>query len=203
MKNYLESNLQAYEENHNFLVNRYDRVFGENEKNNLGEFTSSLPGRKILDLGCGTGVYALYFKEKGFDVTCVDFSPKMITLCKSKGLNAIQLDIEKLTFEKESFDGIFAWGSLIHIPKEKLLVVLANLQKMLRPNGFLYVSLKVGNKEEVTRKGIERGERFFAYYEKQEAEELFGMHFKVIASRFIHAEHAFTKEWMEILLQKK
>ena len=202
MEKHTALNLTAYDENHEYLASRYDRVFGEIEKKGFGEFLSKLPGTRILDVGAGTGMHAAYFKSLGYDVTCVDFSPKMVELCKSKGLNAVQMDVENVQFPRESFDGILAWGSLIHIPKEKLPLVLVDLQKILAPNGYLYVSLKVGNREEVTSKGVEKGERFFAYYEKQEAEQIFGKFFEVKTSRFIHAEHAFTKEWMEILLRK-
>src|SRR3989338_284009 len=104
MKDYNELNLKSYEQNHAYLANRYDRVFAENEKKGFEEFLSNLPGLRILDLGCGTGIQSLYFKQKGFEVTCVDFSSKMVALCKSKDLNAIQVNIEDLKFEKESFD---------------------------------------------------------------------------------------------------
>src|SRR5690242_20023788 len=43
------------------------------------------PGNKILDLGCGMGEpIAEYFVSKGFHVTGVDGSVKMITLAKSR-----------------------------------------------------------------------------------------------------------------------
>ena len=38
--------------------------------------TSLIPdmkGKKILDLGCGPGIYAEKFYEKGFEVTGIDF----------------------------------------------------------------------------------------------------------------------------------
>lgn len=35
---------------------------------------------KTIDLGCGTGNYAIYLASKGFDVTGVDISPSALNL---------------------------------------------------------------------------------------------------------------------------
>ena len=45
----------------------------------LGELTGH-----ILDIGCGTGENSLFFAEKGYKVTGIDFSPKAIQIAKQK-----------------------------------------------------------------------------------------------------------------------
>lgn len=42
------------------------------------------PGRRLLDLGCATGGYALALAERGFIVTGVDLSEEMIRLARSR-----------------------------------------------------------------------------------------------------------------------
>jgi SAM-dependent methyltransferase len=37
-------------------------------------------GKRILDLGCGSGVYAVYYAARGADVLGIDFSSRMIEL---------------------------------------------------------------------------------------------------------------------------
>jgi ubiquinone/menaquinone biosynthesis C-methylase UbiE len=41
-------------------------------------------GRRVLDLGCGTGTYAVALGERGFDVTGVDFAPMMLRRAEAK-----------------------------------------------------------------------------------------------------------------------
>ena len=37
---------------------------------------------RLLDIGCGPGIYAELFCQNGFDVTGLDFSPPLDCLCK-------------------------------------------------------------------------------------------------------------------------
>lgn len=41
-------------------------------------------GGRVLDLGCGTGTYAVALGERGFDVTGVDFAPMMLRRAEAK-----------------------------------------------------------------------------------------------------------------------
>lgn len=70
--------------------------------------TSLIPdmkGKKILDLGCGPGIYAEKFYEKGFEVTGIDFSKRSIEYAvnsaaeknmkiKYKYMNYLEIDYE-------------------------------------------------------------------------------------------------------------
>jgi len=113
--------------------------FGRRE--DFQKFIDLIPGEKILDLRCGGGENAFYFKQKGIDVTCIDFSESMINLGREKGLNAFVMDIEDLRFDDNSFDGIWVVTSLLHIPKLRLPKVLNKLSVFLRDiRGHLYLS---------------------------------------------------------------
>jgi len=39
-------------------------------------------GKTVLDVGCGSGIYAIYFARKGAEVTGVDFSGGMLALAR-------------------------------------------------------------------------------------------------------------------------
>ena len=43
---------------------------------------------RAVDLGCGAGVYAIWFAQKGFDVTGVDISPTAIGIAREKAAKA-------------------------------------------------------------------------------------------------------------------
>ncbi|HNY11572.1 MAG TPA: methyltransferase domain-containing protein [Candidatus Wallbacteria bacterium] len=74
-------------------------------------------------------------------------------------------DFTKLPFKDVSFDAVFAQASLLHVPKAKLAAVLNEVNRVMRPGGLIYLSLKEGAGESLDEKG-----RFFAYYDSEELE---------------------------------
>jgi cyclopropane fatty-acyl-phospholipid synthase-like methyltransferase len=47
-----------------------------------------LPGKTVLELGCGTGTNAIEFARRGYEVTAADLSPTAIRRAKSKARSA-------------------------------------------------------------------------------------------------------------------
>jgi cyclopropane fatty-acyl-phospholipid synthase-like methyltransferase len=77
----------------------------------------AMPGRTLLDLGCGAGVpLALYFSSLGVRVTGVDGAETMVRLFR-KNLPehaALHADMRTLAL-KRRFSGILAWDSFFHL----------------------------------------------------------------------------------------
>ena len=44
-------------------------------------------GKTILDVGCGSGIYAIYFAQRGAEVTGIDFSQGMLSLARKNARN--------------------------------------------------------------------------------------------------------------------
>ncbi len=114
------------------------------------EFLSSLLPKKakVLDVGCGTGIpIARYLVRKGYSVTGVDISDKMLELAKENVPEAeyFQYDMNDLDFEDSSFHGITALYSIFHVPKEKHLTIFQNFYRMLKSGGILFFC--VGHQE--------------------------------------------------------
>lgn len=93
---------------------------------------------KTLDIGCGTGNYAIYLAKKGFDVTGVDFSENALAIAKQRALlanvkiefvKADALALSKVLNDKYSF--IFDYGLLHHIPLEKISEYAQQFRKLL------------------------------------------------------------------------
>ncbi|THV60077.1 class I SAM-dependent methyltransferase [Flagellimonas alvinocaridis] len=91
---------------------------------------------RVLDIGCCAGVHSLYLQKKGMDVTGLDSSAGVITVCKERGLKStVNSSIED--FKGDSFDtllllmnGIGLAGTL-----DNLSSFLQHLASLLRPNG--------------------------------------------------------------------
>jgi SAM-dependent methyltransferase len=74
-------------------------------------------GPSVLDLGCGSGrPVAQHLHERGLQVTGVDASPTMISLCRSRlpDHRWMVADMRRLSL-KDRFDGILAWDSFFHL----------------------------------------------------------------------------------------
>ncbi len=132
----------------------------------------------VLDIGCGTGVKSKYLSNKGFKVTGMDFSEKMIEIAKKEVPNVdfVVGDIYELDSYKNKFDAVFAQAVLLHIPKQKVLEILEKFKNKLNPNGILYLAVKEikdGVESEVFKEnnyGYEY-ERFFSYFTLFEIKE--------------------------------
>ena len=99
----------------------------------------------ILDLGCGSGRDTKAFLSKGYRVTALDASIEMVKRAQEfAGSDILHLDFSQISFEN-TFDGIFACATLLHIPKEELPDVLMKVHVALKENGVFYFSFKYGD----------------------------------------------------------
>lgn len=150
--------------------------WGEREIREFARLVNKNNGSTVLDCGCGSGVQTKQLCDLGFTVTGLDLSPKMITEAKKTVPKAefIVGDMAKMSFKKESFNGIYARASLLHIPKKLTPKVLRSICRILRKNGVLYLALKEGQGEKVVE-DVRYGKkvhRFFAFFTKEEIESI-------------------------------
>jgi len=118
----------------------------------IDEFLVLIPkSGRILDVGCGVGVDSGYMVSKGFEIIGVDLSKEMLRLAKQRfpQIEFKLADIRKLDFPLNSFNGILASCSLIHIPKKDFPQTLKNFYRMLKKEGVIYIALQGGNSEEI------------------------------------------------------
>jgi SAM-dependent methyltransferase len=151
-REYYERNAKAFEE----------RTLDRDMEHLYAAFLTRLPAKaKILDAGCGPGRDAAVFLKRGFDVTAVDASHAMIKLAAEKvGHRADVMPFQAIDFQ-ETFDGIWANSSLLHVPREEIDDVFLRLTRSLKPRGIWYMSFKLGQDDRVT----EDGRSFYDYTE--------------------------------------
>lgn len=133
-----------------------------------------VPKGRVLDVGSGPGRDALLLQKKGLDVVCLDASQAMVEIAKEKGLEAVQGDFLELPFEDEAFDGVWAYTSLLHVPKAMGEKAVQEIRRVLKPNGVFGLGLIEGTTEEYRESSGVNMPRFFAYYTKEELEQLLG-----------------------------
>ena len=188
--------IESYNQNTKEFTEKFKKLMDLIRRYEFQRFIDLLNGKKILDLGCGSGDHSLYFKERGLDVTAIDLSEEMIKLCKEKGLNAFVMDIERLDFKDNSFDGVWAVTSLLHIPKSKLPKVIKKLNLILKDNGILYVCVKEGEGEGLVEDKSGNTSRFFAFWREEELKKLFEDYFVLIENEKVRLKNTtFLQAW--------
>ncbi|HAU65781.1 MAG: hypothetical protein UT30_C0010G0001 [Candidatus Uhrbacteria bacterium GW2011_GWF2_39_13] len=153
---------QKYNEETYDFWQRFPRTF-------LDEFARLTQG-KILDVGSGPGRDGLLLQQCGLKVLCFDASETMVNICKSKGLEAVVGDFTTLPFENDSFDGVWAYTSLLHVPKAEIMFPLQEMKRVLKANGFFGLGLIEGEGEEYKETSKVTLPRLFGYYQKDEVE---------------------------------
>lgn len=95
-------------------------------------------GKKILDVGCGTGFFSKSLALSGYEVTSVDGSELALEYCKKRGLkNLILSDACKLPFPDNSFDAVVALDILEHIKDDG--VAVKEWTRVLKPGGIMLI----------------------------------------------------------------
>lgn len=97
---------------------------------------NSLPEKgKLLDIGCGIGIFLDLMREKGYDVYGQDVSPFAVDYCRSKNFIVFQ-ELLNFKFENE-FDIITMIDVIAHIKNP--LIYLQKCKKLLKPDGILII----------------------------------------------------------------
>ncbi|MHB8140466.1 MAG: class I SAM-dependent methyltransferase [Vulcanimicrobiaceae bacterium] len=96
-------------------------------------------GRRIADVGVGTGRGSLPLARDGFEVTGIDISQAMLDHCRREaGETPIELllgDLTALPVESESFDSLISLNVVVHFPNWR--DVLRDWARVVRPGGRL------------------------------------------------------------------
>jgi len=95
-------------------------------------------GKKLLDLGCGSGYTMDVYASEGYNVAGLDIVPGMVSKAKSKGLNVTEGDMTKLKdiFQENEFDGVVSASALQWIKdNDRLKEVIKGIYHVLKENG--------------------------------------------------------------------
>jgi demethylmenaquinone methyltransferase/2-methoxy-6-polyprenyl-1,4-benzoquinol methylase len=93
------------------------------------------PGRRLADVGGGTGNYAFALKREGWEPVVVDRSAAMLARAAAKGLETVRADAQRLPFADGSFDAVTMISMLHHVEDRER--ALAEARRILKAAGRL------------------------------------------------------------------
>jgi ubiquinone/menaquinone biosynthesis C-methylase UbiE len=115
------------------------------EEPHVEEILKTRPYSQVLDVGAGTGRYALRMAKSGASVTALDNCPEILEVAKRSALNEnLKIDFhlaslkKPLPYDTNSFDLVICALTLTHVPN--IQEVIGEFNRVLRKNGHLLVT---------------------------------------------------------------
>ena len=143
-----------------------DEIVGDPRNDWEDAFTSRLTdGARVLELGCGPGTRETRRLAQRFAVTGVDISPRQVERACAAIPEAefVCSDFTELDLRAGSLDGVIAFYTLNHVPRELLAPLLASCHDWLAPDGVLCVAFGTSDNPGWTGEWL-GAETFFASY---------------------------------------
>ena len=92
------------------------RLLAAEAATDLEQRHGPLAGQRIVDLGCGNGLYTIALRERGADVIPVDNDPAELEVAGPAVEGALIADAGHLPLKADSIDGAFCSNLLEHTP---------------------------------------------------------------------------------------
>lgn len=134
--------------------------------------------KTVLDIGCGTGVYLIGLKKKGFDIEGLDLSEGMLKEARKKDskIKLYKKDMSSFKINKKYDSAICLSSTLVALPNFRLIQkTLKNIFNHLIPNGIFILDLpnhsveikKYNNVNESISGKIPQGKANFTFFHTQ------------------------------------
>ena len=134
-----------------FLKDIYLKIFGypyspkRNEAAIVFKLLEPKKEEKILDIGCGDGIWYNELRKRGFQVTGIDISNHDLNKLKDRAeklnleIDVIEANAQAMPFGKSVFDKVYSISTFEHIADDEKAFAEAN--RILKPNGFFVISV--------------------------------------------------------------
>jgi ubiquinone/menaquinone biosynthesis C-methylase UbiE len=159
-------------EQYDGFAEKYSEVFFDNNQDSINVyfdyFDDSLKGKKVLDLGCGTGSDLAEMQSRGASIFGIDASKEMVRIARETLPDAdIKVGVfENIPFPDQSFDIVISKWAFQTSPD--IDPIYSEIARVLKPNGqLIYLS------SHPVRQFIEKKRKAKNYFHKEIVESVF------------------------------
>lgn len=126
------------------IAETYDRRYRNNDYSGVEQALllfvgTEEPGRRVLEVGCGTGHWLELLSCRGFRVAGLDASAEMLARARARvpapNIELVHGSAERLPWPDRSFDRLVCINALHHFDDK--LAFLAEARRVLRPGGSM------------------------------------------------------------------
>jgi len=112
----------------------------------LFHYSLNLAGKKVLDLGCGSGANLIYLAQSGALVYGCDLSPTAVKITQRrlkqlKLPGEVSFSSEKLPYENNFFDLVISWETLYYADSKTLPIITDEISRVLKPKGKVLLTM--------------------------------------------------------------
>lgn len=115
------------------------QVIGRQRK--FVRFFSDMGARRVLDVGCGRGLFLQLLRDSGIEETGIDISETLVQQCRQAGFHVEQGDalvvLRQFQAGGKRFDGIFCSHVIEHLEGERPAELIGLCAAVLAPRGRL------------------------------------------------------------------
>jgi ubiquinone/menaquinone biosynthesis C-methylase UbiE len=125
---------------------------------------------EVLEIACGPGRDVAYFTSEGCQMTGVDLSYGQLKRARAKVAAPLyRADMRNLPLQDCLFDAVWCCVALLHVRRVDAPVALAQMQRVLKPGGLLFLSVLWGEGTmEVRREIYNNSPEYYEFYKEAE-----------------------------------
>jgi SAM-dependent methyltransferase len=96
---------------------------------------------RVLDIGCGSGLFIKMVNAKGAGITGIDVSDALLKIARERNPSATLLnqDMEYLPFQEKSFDLVTGFNSFQYA--RDIMKVLSEIKRVMKDDGKLVIGI--------------------------------------------------------------
>lgn len=139
----------SYDSDSNKYFDDYSKLYFSNIHRQFIKFLPIQTDAKILDVGSGSGRDALSLARRGYQVTAVEPSEKMLTLAQKKNNHKNITWINDclpnlLALNNNTYDFVLMSAVWMHIPPDEREISIKRMSDLLKPGKHLAITLRIG-----------------------------------------------------------
>ncbi|MGD9853791.1 MAG: class I SAM-dependent methyltransferase [Planctomycetaceae bacterium] len=96
-------------------------------------------GKRGLELGCSSGWFLAQLRDRGWSPVGLDLVAGPLAQARAAGFEVYEGTLDSIPFHAESFDAVFAWMVLEHVPRPR--ETLCAVHRVLKPRGWFAFSV--------------------------------------------------------------